>query len=787
MWASPGNPGIAEVIDELDTRRSGEVPGACVAMDITDHAAIAAFCAAHAIDLVVIGPEAPLVDGLADSLRAAGIAVCGPSQAAAQLEGSKGFTKDLCARAAIPTAGYVRAKSAAEAHAALARFSIPVVIKADGLAAGKGVVIAQTAEEATATVDDMFGGAFGGAGAEVVIEEFLEGEEVSLFVLTDGKTMMTFGSAQDHKRVGDGNTGPNTGGMGAYSPTPVLTPEDEAATLERIIAPTVTTMAAEGMPYSGVLFAGLMLTAEGPKLIEYNCRFGDPECQVLMARLESDLVDILDGCARGKLAEVAPPRFADGFAMTVVVAAKGYPAAPAKGGRITRIAEAEAHGVRVFHAGTTRDAEGHLVASGGRVLNITACEPTLVKARHRAYRALYEIRYADGFWRSDIGAAGGARLMQAARERERNSRPGTATEVFRQRGARRLVMFHCDHFEPWRNKPRTIGPENAELIARFAEVTEALPHARKLTLFYRPHVKPIDAPRKGGQFVEGDPLGFVPLRPVDLDITTPAIRRLVSAGHEIQLHIHHERVTRNTRYAPHTKWADHVETCGDTADSARYELLVRLSVEAARAETGLPFNQWLHVHGNWALAASDPRVCNVRDELAILHRHGCAGDFTFLGEPHDVFCLPGYDSPTLIRPVVGEKAYDLPEADPVPAWGAGLEGAAERLFIWSTAEGREAHSLDYTSMPVLLRREDPAAWAAELASKAVLLGDTLYVGTYAHSMSAAHGSHEDMVFPHEQPQVRKMLETLIEGAERAGLTVMLRTASEVREEILAGA
>jgi len=786
LWASPGNPGIAEVIAELNTRRDTADPGACTALAVTDHAAVAAFCAQHGIDLVVIGPEAPLVDGLANSLRAAGVAVFGPSKAAAQLEGSKGFTKDLCTHAGIPTAGYVRCASAADAHAALAGFSLPVVIKADGLAAGKGVVIALTAEEAAATIDDMFGGAFGGAGAEVVIEEFLEGDEVSLFVLTDGTTLMPFGSAQDHKRVGDGNTGPNTGGMGAYSPTPVLSPEVEAAALEQIIGPTVKAMAEAGMPYTGVLFAGLMLTAEGPKLIEYNCRFGDPECQVLMARLDGDLVEILDACARGRLAEVAPPRFAEGYAVTVVVAAKGYPADPARGGRITGIGDAEAHGVRVFHAGTARLAEGDLVAQGGRVLNVTACEPTLIAAIHRAYRAIYEIRYDDGFWRSDIGTMGGARLMQVARAQERASRAATATEVFRQRGARRLVMFHCDHFEPWRNQPRTIGPENAELIARFADVTAALPHAQRLTLFYRPHVKPIDAPRKGGRFVEGDPLGFAPLRPVDLAVTTPAMRALVDAGHEIQLHIHHERVTRNTRYARTARWADHLESCGDEADSARFDLLVALSLEAARTETGLPFDKWLHIHGNWALAASDPRVCTVRDELAILHRHGCTGDFTFLGEPHDVFCLPGFDAPTLIHPVPGSKAYDLPEADPVEAWGAGATLAAERLFVWSAKGGRIAHSLDYTSLPIRLRRDDPADWAAELASKAIHLGDTLYLGTYAHSMSPAHGSHEDMVFPHEQPAVRAMLEAVIEGAEKAGLAVAMRTASEVREEILAG-
>ncbi len=403
LWASPGNPGIAEVIGDLNARRSCTTPGACTAIDLTDHAAVKTFCKAQDIGLVVVGPEAPLVDGLADSLRGAGIAVFGPGKAAAQLEGSKGFTKDMCTRAGIPTAGYVRARSAAEAHAAIAGFSLPVVIKADGLAAGKGVVIPQTAEEAAATIDDMFGGAFGGAGAEVVIEEFLEGEEVSLFALTDGSAIVAFGSAQDHKRVGEGDTGPNTGGMGAYSPAPVLTAELEARAMAEIIAPTVAAMAEAGMPYSGVLFAGLMLTARGPKLIEYNCRFGDPECQVLMMRLESDLVDLLEACARGELAAAEPTRLSDEHAITVVMAAKGYPGTPASGGLIENLSAAEAHGAKVFHAGTATDGTGALVAKGGRVLNVTATGSSLQEARDRAYAALADIRFDDGFWRGDIG------------------------------------------------------------------------------------------------------------------------------------------------------------------------------------------------------------------------------------------------------------------------------------------------------------------------------------------------------------------------------------------------
>jgi phosphoribosylamine---glycine ligase len=316
----------------------------------------------------------------------------------------------LCTRASIPTASYVRAASAAEAHAALTSFSIPVVIKADGLAAGKGVVIAHTAEEAAATIDDMFSGAFGGAGAEVVIEEFLEGEEVSLFAITDGTAIVPFGSAQDHKRVGEGDTGPNTGGMGAYSPAPVLTAALEAQAMAEIIAPTVKAMTDAGMSYSGVLFAGLMLTADGPKLIEYNCRFGDPECQVLMLRLESDLVELLDACAHGRLAHAAPPVFSPQNAMSVVMAAKGYPATPVSGGAITDIAAAESQGAKVFHAGTALAEDGSLIAKGGRVLNITASGHSLQEARDQAYAALAAIRFDDGFWRRDIGWRELARL-----------------------------------------------------------------------------------------------------------------------------------------------------------------------------------------------------------------------------------------------------------------------------------------------------------------------------------------------------------------------------------------
>jgi phosphoribosylamine---glycine ligase len=387
LYAAPGNPGIAEEAE-------------LVALDVTDHAGVIAFCAEHAIGLVVIGPEAPLVDGLSDSLRAADVPVFGPSQAAAQLEGSKGFTKDLCARAGIPTAGYVRTASLADARAALTRFQPPYVLKADGLAAGKGVVIAETLGDAEAALADMFGGSFGAAGAEVVIEEFMHGEEASFFALTDGTAILPFGSAQDHKRVGDGDVGPNTGGMGAYSPAPVLTPQLQARVMAEIIEPTVRTMREDGNPYSGVLFAGLMLTAEGPKLIEYNARFGDPECQVLMMRLESDLAAIMLACAKGELAGAALS-FRDQTALTVVMAANGYPGTPEKGGAIA-LGEAEANGAKVFHAGTALK-DGALVASGGRVLNVTACGGNATEAQARAYAAVDAITFPTGFCRRDIG------------------------------------------------------------------------------------------------------------------------------------------------------------------------------------------------------------------------------------------------------------------------------------------------------------------------------------------------------------------------------------------------
>ena len=361
-----------------------------------------AFARDENIGLVVVGPEQPLVAGLADRLREDGILVFGPSKAAAQLEGSKGFTKDLCRRAGIPTAAYARYTDLAAAQAGLTRFGLPVVIKADGLAAGKGVVIAETAGEAQAALADMFGGGFGGAGAEVVIEEYMTGEEASFFALADGTTAIPFGSAQDHKRVGEGDTGPNTGGMGAYSPAPVLTPTLEAQTMREIILPTVRAMAEAGMPYSGVLYAGLMLTAEGPKLIEYNARFGDPETQVLMPRFDGDLIDLMLAVAEGRLAEIPLPELAPRAALTVVMAARGYPGTPEKGGGIEGVDAAEAAGAIVFHAGTTLE-DGRLIANGGRVLAVTGTGASVAEAQAAAYDAVDRIAFPTGFCRRDIG------------------------------------------------------------------------------------------------------------------------------------------------------------------------------------------------------------------------------------------------------------------------------------------------------------------------------------------------------------------------------------------------
>jgi phosphoribosylamine--glycine ligase len=366
-----------------------------VAIDPCDARAVADLARERAIDLVVIGPEAPLVAGVGDTLRDAGFAVFGPNAAAARLEGSKGFTKDLCEANRIPTAGYVRTHTAAEAMAALDRFGIPVVIKADGLAAGKGVTVATTraeAEEAIAEAGD----------SPLVIEEFLEGEEASLFALVDGEKAVLFATAQDHKRVGEGDTGPNTGGMGAYTPAPVLTPELEQRTMEEIVRPTARALAAAGTPFSGVLYAGLMLTGAGPRLIEYNVRFGDPECEAIMPRVEGDFAELLMAVASGRLAE-AQPRLSPEHAVTVIVAARGYPGTPVSGGAIRDLEAAEQiEGVTVFQAGTA-EGESGLVAKGGRVLAVTATAGTFANARARAYRAVDQIDFADGFHRRDIG------------------------------------------------------------------------------------------------------------------------------------------------------------------------------------------------------------------------------------------------------------------------------------------------------------------------------------------------------------------------------------------------
>jgi phosphoribosylamine--glycine ligase len=392
VYCAPGNAGIAEDAE-------------CVPIGAMDTAGIIAFCRKSAIDLVVVGPEAPLVAGLVDALEAAGIAAFGPSKAAAALEGSKGFMKDLCAREGIPTAAYRRFTDAAAAKTYIAAQGAPIVVKADGLAAGKGVVVAASLAEANAAVDAALGGRFGTAGAEIVIEEFLIGEEASFFALCDGAHALPLAAAQDHKRVGDGDTGPNTGGMGADSPCAAVTPEIEGQVMERIVLPTVRAMARDGRPYKGVLYAGLMLTEAGPKLIEYNCRFGDPECQVLMMRLQSDLVPALLAARDGILNRV-DLRWYDAASICVVMAANGYPDDPRHG---TEIRGLDAAGndpdVKIFHAGTKRDGD-RILADGGRVLGVTATGADLAAARGSAYRAVDKIDWPDGFCRRDIGRRG---------------------------------------------------------------------------------------------------------------------------------------------------------------------------------------------------------------------------------------------------------------------------------------------------------------------------------------------------------------------------------------------
>lgn len=401
LYCAPGNAGIASVAE-------------LAALNVADHDAVIRFAREKEIGLVVVGPEQPLVDGLADALKAANILCFGPSQYAAQLEGSKGFTKDLCKRHNIPTAAYERFSDADAAKAYIRQQGAPIVVKADGLAAGKGVVVAMTLDEALDAIDMIFGGQFGSAGAEVVVEEFLEGEEASFFVLTDGKTAVPLVTAQDHKRVGDGDTGPNTGGMGAYSPAPVMTPELIERSLREIVEPTIRAMAAEGHPYVGVLYAGLMITKNGPSLIEYNCRFGDPECQVLMLRMESDLLPVLVAACEGTL-DTVQVAWKDDVALTVVMAAEGYPGEPRKGTQIRGLDEAgKTEGVVVFHAGTKADGE-RILANGGRVLNVTALGKTVAEAQARAYDAIGKLDWPEGFCRRDIG--------WRAIEREKQEKP----------------------------------------------------------------------------------------------------------------------------------------------------------------------------------------------------------------------------------------------------------------------------------------------------------------------------------------------------------------------------
>jgi phosphoribosylamine--glycine ligase len=389
LWCAPGNAGIAQVAE-------------LAPLDITDHAAVITFCRANKVDFVVVGPEGPLVAGIVDDLEAAGIKAFGPTRAAARLEGSKGFTKDLCRDNGIPTAAYERFTNPADAKAYVAARGAPIVIKADGLAAGKGVVVAETKAEADAAIDMMFAGGLGEAGAAVVVEEFLEGEEASFFALCDGDTAIPLASAQDHKRVLDGDKGPNTGGMGAYSPAPVMTAAMEKRVMDEIVLPTIRAMKAMGCPFKGILYPGLMITAEGPKLIEYNTRFGDPECQVLMLRLTSDLLPGLMAARDGQLKNF-DLRWSKDAALCVVMATQGYPGDYAKGSRIEGLADAAAvDGVEIFHAGTKSDGT-HILANGGRVLNVCASAPRVREAQARAYAAIDRIRWPEGFCRRDIG------------------------------------------------------------------------------------------------------------------------------------------------------------------------------------------------------------------------------------------------------------------------------------------------------------------------------------------------------------------------------------------------
>ncbi len=389
LIVAPGNAGIARIAD-------------CAALDICDGGAVVDFVGENSIDFVIVGPEAPLAAGVADRLREAGILVFGPSAAAARLESSKAFTKEICDAVGAPTAAYGHFTDAESARAYVRQQGAPIVVKADGLAAGKGVVVAMDEAAALEAVDKMFGGAFGGAGAEVVIEEFMEGEEASFFVLCDGETALPIGTAQDHKRLGEGDTGPNTGGMGAYSPAPVLNDAVAAQALERIVRPTLAEMARRGMPYQGVLYVGLMIRDGAPRLVEYNVRFGDPECQVLMMRLGAQAMDLMHAAAEGRLSEMRV-NWADDHAFCVVMAADGYPGAHEKGGVIGGLENLpETAWQMCFHAGTAR-AEGRFVAAGGRVLNLTARGASLAEARARAYQMVDALDWPGGFCRRDIG------------------------------------------------------------------------------------------------------------------------------------------------------------------------------------------------------------------------------------------------------------------------------------------------------------------------------------------------------------------------------------------------
>jgi phosphoribosylamine---glycine ligase len=389
LYCAPGNAGIAQQAE-------------CVPLDLTDHAAVAGFCRDRGIDLVVVGPEAPLCAGIVDDLESAGVKAFGPSRAAARLEGSKGFTKDLCRANQIPTAAYERFADAEAAKAYIRARGVPIVVKADGLAAGKGVIVAQSEAEAAAAVDMMFAGGLGAAGGEVVVEEFLDGEEASFFALCDGEIAIPLGTAQDHKRVFDGDKGPNTGGMGAYSPAPNVDSAMSETIMTTIVTPTMRAMKAMGSPYKGVLYAGLMITRQGPRLIEYNARFGDPETQVLMPRLMSDLLPALLASRDGMLKSF-DLRWYDTAALTVVMAAKGYPGDYVRGTVIEGLADAAAvEDVEIFHAGTKAEG-GRILANGGRVLNISATGQTVREAQARAYAAIARIRWPEGFYRRDIG------------------------------------------------------------------------------------------------------------------------------------------------------------------------------------------------------------------------------------------------------------------------------------------------------------------------------------------------------------------------------------------------